>query len=116
MWQNNVQQQVYISTHPIILLLHNTHTIENPSILSQLELETPLSFLSSYGPVYIRITLGGGDAGPASQPQNSISVLNLQIQDTPSGHLFPKTTSRGISNYGRRGTNTVIANNFFLPF
>ena len=80
MWQNNVQQQVYISTHPIILLLHNTHTIENPSILSQLELETPLSFLSSYSPVYIRITLGGGDAGPASQPQNSISVLNLQIQ------------------------------------
>jgi hypothetical protein len=28
--------------------------------------------------------------------------LNLQIQDTPSGHLFPKTTSPGIPRNARQ--------------
>ncbi len=51
-----------------------------------MELKAPLSFLSSWSPVYICITLGGEDAGPASRPQNSIS---MSIMTAPAPASIP---------------------------
>ena len=64
---------------------------------------SPLSFLSSYSLVCIRITLGGGDAGLASQPQNSTSAMKAPARIPPAmtSILFPPLPSNGPSLTGR---------------